>query len=392
MEETIEEIIFNFGGNVRSEMLEEREHIVVPCVMMLEGVYTGSKGPMLYRGERISNNVENWNSKPITIRHPSNDGTANNYKILNKQKVGIILNTRYSNKKVSSEAWLDKNRLLKHSPDIHDKILRGEKIEVSTGMIAKCRIENGNFEGKDYIGEVMEIVPDHLALLPDSKGAFSVGAGAGLLQNSEFVETFTQMIFNKINSKSEKSSMEKNDMIAYLIKNSTVSGWTDADKADLEAAPESLLKKTVTQVKERIENDSKLAKEAADKKAAEEAAKLQLQNQSKGTVQDYLATVPPEFRQVLASGLSKLEAERKGHIETILAVQNCRYTEAALAAKDVEELEVIVDMIKNAAPVQQTVQNNGKYLPRSGGFDNSARNQAELEKEAALMETGSLTK
>ena len=38
--------------------------------MLVEGVHSGSDGPLLYRKQELSRNVQAWEMKPITVGHP----------------------------------------------------------------------------------------------------------------------------------------------------------------------------------------------------------------------------------------------------------------------------------------------------------------------------------
>src|SRR5690606_1872073 len=64
-------ITFNLKKTpVRFEMLEGRQHLVVPMVMLTEGVHCGSQGCLFYPEEELAKVPAVWNYKPIVVYHP----------------------------------------------------------------------------------------------------------------------------------------------------------------------------------------------------------------------------------------------------------------------------------------------------------------------------------
>ncbi len=55
---------------VRNETLDGKPHLVVPVVMMVEGIHDGSEGPVLHKASEMVETVETWNGIPVTISHP----------------------------------------------------------------------------------------------------------------------------------------------------------------------------------------------------------------------------------------------------------------------------------------------------------------------------------
>ncbi len=183
-------ITMNFeAATLRYEMLEGQQHVVVPVVMLMEGVWCGSGGPLYYGPEQLGNRVSTWNHKPIVVYHPELEGegiSACDPVVMTKQKVGVILNTVYESDstKLKAEAWLNVSRLGTVDPRIMAALLLNQKVEVSTGLFNKQELVAGVWQEKTYIGSATEFEPDHLAILPDKIGAMSVADGAGLLANS----------------------------------------------------------------------------------------------------------------------------------------------------------------------------------------------------------------
>lgn len=176
-----EYITANLRSNrTRRETLDGRQCLVVPTVMLVEGVLNGSQGPLLYQGADIAETTTLWDHRPIVLYHPQS-GTAANPAVLNTRKLGIILNTRWDAPRLRTEAWLDIKRCNELDERIIKNLEAGKPVEVSTGLFTHNEMTAGVFNGKDYIARATKHRPDHLAVLPDQIGACSIADGAGLL-------------------------------------------------------------------------------------------------------------------------------------------------------------------------------------------------------------------
>lgn len=172
---------------VRKETMEDREYLVVPMVMLTEGVHTGSGGPLLYSEKNLSDRPVVWNHKPIVVYHPEIDGqpvSACDPVIINNRKVGLIMNTQWDSaaKKLRAEAWFEEHRLKKVDKRILNAINKNEIVELSTGLYTDNDETPGEWNGEKYDAVAGNFKPDHLAILFDQIGACSVKKGAGLLQ------------------------------------------------------------------------------------------------------------------------------------------------------------------------------------------------------------------
>jgi hypothetical protein len=185
----------------RYDILEDRKHLVAPMVILTEGVHHGSCGPLYYPKEELAKTPAAWNHKPIVVYHPTMNGlaiSACDPVVLNSRKVGVMLNTRYQDGKLKSEAWIDISRVDKVDERIMEFIRNGEIMELSTGVFIDIEEKEGEWNGEKYIGIARNFRPDHLALLPDQIGACSVADGAGLLRNADGRGTKIQtLIFSK---------------------------------------------------------------------------------------------------------------------------------------------------------------------------------------------------
>jgi len=183
MPRIIQNISAKLSASVREETLGGRDYIVAPLVLAVEGVMNGSAGRILYPGSELSRAPQAWDHKPIIVYHP-NGTTANTPDELNAKSVGILLNTHYADGKLKAEAWLEKERLAIVDTRVMVAIDASVPMEVSTGVYTENEQTAGEFNGDSYDAIARNLVPDHLAILPDQIGACSVLAGAGLLMNA----------------------------------------------------------------------------------------------------------------------------------------------------------------------------------------------------------------
>jgi len=173
---------------IRSEVYEGRNYIVVPVVMMVEGVHNGSQGPLLHLSEDLGKFPESWDGIPVTVQHPTVDGgnvSANSPAMLAKVKVGRIFNTHMDEDKLKAEAWLDERRLQEQSDIALQAIRDQQELQVSVGVFTEEENVPGEWHGESYGSIARNHRPDHLALLPGGTGACSWTDGCGIRVNKK---------------------------------------------------------------------------------------------------------------------------------------------------------------------------------------------------------------
>jgi hypothetical protein len=182
----------NLTGQTRSETLNGREYLVAPLSMIVPGVLNGSKGPLFYPLDEIAKNSDAWNGMPIVVNHPTEDGnpcSARSPKILQEFGVGTIYNVDTSKGKLTAEGWFDVLKTKQLVPDTFMKLIKNEPEELSTGLFTDNEpVKNKDeaiFNGKRYTHIARNYRPDHLAILPDKKGACSVEDGCGVNINEQ---------------------------------------------------------------------------------------------------------------------------------------------------------------------------------------------------------------
>jgi hypothetical protein len=189
---SFETVTSNVSGGVRRVTWGGRPHLVAPVTILVSGVLNGSKGRLYYPPEEVSADPEVWNHMPLVVYHPLKDGrpvSAREPWVLEKQGVGFLFNVRARDRgrKLGGEAWFDEEKARLVDSRVLDALEAGTPIELSTGLFTTndpapegARDDRGrpyDFVARDYR-------PDHLAILPDQRGACSVGDGCGVLVNS----------------------------------------------------------------------------------------------------------------------------------------------------------------------------------------------------------------
>lgn len=183
-----------------------KEYLVVPVVMMVEGVHNGSHGPLLHTIEELGRFPASWNGIPIVIDHPEVDGqniSANEPDVIDARLVGRVYHTRVDGARLMAQAWLEEEKLRQLSAIILAQIEAGEPIEVSLGMFTEELTSQGDWNGEQYEAIARNHRPDHLALLPGGLGACSIEDGCGIrankkggkndMLNDDWVKTITDL-------------------------------------------------------------------------------------------------------------------------------------------------------------------------------------------------------
>ncbi len=174
-------ITCNAYGKIRTEELQGHRYVVVPVVLITSGVFRGNHGDLEYTANELGRWPQGWNNKPILNGHPTTNAGAGSAEVLSAQQLGILLNSGYDDPKLKSEAWLREDLI---TPELKQKLETKEPISVSTGLFHDVEVTT-NSTGETISRKVVNIVPDHLAVLLNEAPACSITSGAGLLMNSK---------------------------------------------------------------------------------------------------------------------------------------------------------------------------------------------------------------
>lgn len=176
--------------NVRRETWNGREYIVAPLAMIPHGVMAGSKGPLYYPERESKRTINAWEGEPIVVYHPTDPKTGQNLSakspgVIERSGIGMVRKPWHDGKS-RAEGWFDVehtrnyDKKLNGAVKILPRLERGEPIELSTGLYTDNKPKRGTFNGQSYDAEALNHRPDHLAVLPDQKGACSVNDGCGV--------------------------------------------------------------------------------------------------------------------------------------------------------------------------------------------------------------------
>lgn len=173
-------------ATVKLVISNDRRYLVAPLTLIVPGVLPGSKGPLYYPPEEVGRDPEKWNHIPIVVNHPTdwqgNSLSARDPEVAERYKVGYVYRTIF-NGRLKAEAWIDEDLADRIDPRVTRNLKAGIPMEVSTGLHTyNIPAENGaSHKGRGYIAVARDYRPDHLAILPEAKGACSLEDGCGLL-------------------------------------------------------------------------------------------------------------------------------------------------------------------------------------------------------------------
>ncbi len=259
----------NISGKTRKAQLNGREHIVAPLTLIVPGVLNGSRGPLLYPADEVSKNPSAWNHVPIVVYHPTENGqgiSARDPDVLNKQGIGVILRAN-ANGKLTGEAWFDIDATARVDNRILDALNSGKPIELSTGLFTddEPAPSDSEFNGVAYTHIARNYRPDHLAILPDQKGACSISDGCGVLVNEESKKPVLEWLKELVMSNKQKEPKMK-EHIDFLIANCNC--WKEEDRETLNELGEE----KVLLLRKQNENNKKTIEKADQQEAVYNSA------------------------------------------------------------------------------------------------------------------------
>lgn len=206
-------LIYNEKVETREEMLDGRTHLVVPATILVEGVHSGTGGPVYYPSEELKKSVPLWNGVPVPIRHPvdkdGNPRNVNSPEVINEFVTGRVFNAAWEDEKVRAELWLDREKFKTISPDIFAMLSQNKNVEISSSLYTSDDETPGEWNGEKYIGTVSRFIPNHVAILGEEAGACGFKDGCGIRNNSEKKITFHCNVATMSHAELEKELREK---------------------------------------------------------------------------------------------------------------------------------------------------------------------------------------
>ena len=146
---------------------------VARAVFIKPGVLNGK----LVTAEELAANPITWNDTRVVVNHPRKDGIYVSAKTLDIPFVGRLYDAEFDDGLVGT-IQLDVESL--KDAGLYERLAAGEVVEVSAGFYATVEQKTGIWNGKPYTGISRNIIPDHIALLPNEVGACSCKDGCGV--------------------------------------------------------------------------------------------------------------------------------------------------------------------------------------------------------------------
>jgi hypothetical protein len=198
-------------------LIEETEtNLIIPVVAVVQGVLNGE---FVNIKEFVP---EKWEGVPIPNKHPKNEESiAIPFANSGQESLGVFKNAKIEKDKMKGELWIEKEKLeLAENADVKESIERG-KLEVSTAYTAYVSDKKGTYNGKPYDGEQFDLEPDHIAVLPNMKGACSwqdgcgaprINSGKEIQVRKTFKEKFFELFQNSILPTTDLRELKENQM------------------------------------------------------------------------------------------------------------------------------------------------------------------------------------
>lgn len=175
------------GYRARTVTHQGKRHVVFPVTMMVEGVHSGSHGPLLHPAEELGRYPASWDGIPVVINHPQDSNGnaihANHPDVIDSQVIGRVYNTHMDGNKLKAEVWLDEQATNRMDSRIIPRARANRRLDVSVGVFTDEEHVSGTYEGENYQRIARNHRPDHLAILPDDVGACSMEDGCGVNLN-----------------------------------------------------------------------------------------------------------------------------------------------------------------------------------------------------------------
>lgn len=186
----MEQITANAVGRARAERLLGRDYLVVPLRMVVPGVLSGSRGPLLYPREELAKSPGDWDGMPIVLGHPQGEGgahvSARSPQVWNASGLGFVFNAR-AQEALDADGYFDVEATRRLAPDLLAGLRAGRPSELSTGLRLRAEPapEGAAHNGRPYTHVARDYRPDHLAVLLNTPGACSIADGCGVLVNED---------------------------------------------------------------------------------------------------------------------------------------------------------------------------------------------------------------
>jgi len=384
------------NASARRETMHGRNYIVAPMSLIVPGVLNGSMGPLFYPPEETASSADSWNGMPIVVYHPRKDGrhvSARSPQVMVESNIGTVYNATFD-RKLGAEGWFDEelvknaDRGLPDKAKILPRLLKGEPIELSTGLFTENESAppGSVFNGQQYTHVARKYRPDHLAVLPDLPGACSIADGCGVMVNAKTdscgdtcdCTACTHQRTMKP-SKGDATMNEREKAVEFLVANCDC--WKDAEgKTTLNAlsTEKVLALKADAEKKIPVANTTStastsavtpvvvapVAKPAVNACADNEDGEVTGSKKKKATMNEWMASAPPEVQVAVNTALELVNAEKANLIANLTA--NVADTIKASLATQLSGYGV--PELRNLLALRGQVQNAQSVIPEFNGM------------------------
>ncbi len=349
----METLVANLAlSKVQKKTLAGRSYLVAPVAMIVEGVFAGNQGPILYEQSDITKSVASWNHKPITVGHPKRGDQFVSGCLpesIEDFGVGMVLNTSWNSrtKKLRAEAWFDETRLdvVLGGSAIKAALAKQEPMEVSTGLFVDKEVLSGQYNGKEFTGKARNFRPDHLAVIVNGVGACSLKDGAGLLVNkdAQVPDVNPQSGENLATTDAEGKLLENRIQEVRESKPLIVN-----EKVKMKR--DEILAVLGDDHKDFVANLSDGQVEALAKLQRTVTVEVPVANEAPKNLDELLASAPADVKAKIEEAFAVNTAHRDGLIEQIVANEKNQFSKEELAVLPTATLTKMAVFAVNAAP------------------------------------------
>lgn len=377
-------------SKVTTKKYKGKEYLVAPTVMIRTPIVMNG---LRYTAEEVQKFPAAWDGRPVTLFHPKDEEgdyvSANHSAVPEDVHLGMLRNTRFENGVLRSEAWVEKEHTKATRPEVLE-YYEGKKqgLQVSTGLFHDFLAVPGKMEdGTHYNGDVINIRPDHLALLPGGQGACSWEDGCGLRANEGEEEEDTNTSFGPAAGEQIADNNRIDDFMKGVSKmaiddkkrKAKVDGLIACERCKFEEKDrEWLMSLNEEQLELVSPPDNVIVKPAEEPKPKEEPkankeepkAGDPVVQKSPMTAEEWLMAnqdVPQEIRDTLADSLLTNRAVRDGLVKQITEDKRNQYTANELQAKPTSELKKIAAFLAQEEQPAQDQQQAAFYGAKGFG-------------------------
>lgn len=392
-----------------------KDFSVFPSTMMVVGshypkVERQTKPTSIHFSEdELQHSVNTWNGRPVSINHPEHEVTCNSPDTYNRQWVGYVFNARYDkpNKSLKSELWIDNER----GKIINDLVSSGKQLEVSIGVFGKLNRARSN-DPFDF--DMANIVGDHLAILPNSKGACSWEDGCGIRAETYTHSAVAQAVEPIKDEGNEPCHSYEDQRKEERTQKAALSGLNDertqqksqqqesegmqqvqhqqqrnertqqAQAAQLENIhshqhrnanwqnqhhePEVQMDQVQQQLKEEQRTQQEQPQPCQPEAQMVSNEEKNRQSGSSFNKEEWWSQAPSNFRSYLMHSMQNYDRQKEGYINKIVSCKSAVFCEKALnSLEDMSILEGISDLVDALAEAPKTVAAvAGNYQFRAG--------------------------